>query len=209
MIEQMTCEGEERRAFCFGTPEFDAQVEALRAKFGHINPNSWHSVSTPQCNAIYGDDIVSVVFFAKPAYLDVLNPAAVGRKFFMNKGWVYDKVYTFLPPPDCPLPLPPDGRGMYIGKLVNVYGQPGDEDLTRYQCLYFMHNDHAAVEAWAGQSLPQGKYSTFYAATFDTEDGNKLLRMKTYVYHEQGSFSDWDVVYFEHCKQGGLLDAIE
>lgn len=210
MIEQMLCDGQERLAYRAGTPEFDAQVEFLRSKFGRINPVSWYSVSSAQHNAIYGDDIVSVVFAANPPYLDHLDLGASGRKYFVNKGWVYDKVYLYLQPDNCPLPLPQGGRGMYIGKLINVYGQPGDEDLTRYQCLYFMHSDHAAVEAWAGQSLPQGKYSTFYAATFDTEDGNKLLRMKTYVYDEQGDlFSDWDVVYLRTCKKRGLLDAIK
>ena len=210
MIEQMLCDGEERLAYRAGAPEFDAQVQVLEAKFGKINPGTWYSVSSAQFNAIYDDDIVSVVFAANPPYLDHLDLGASGRKFFMNKGWVYDKVYVFQRPEECPLPLPPGGRGMYIGKLLNVYGQPGSEDLTRYQCLYFMHGDHAAVEAWAGQSLPQGAYSTFYAATFDTQDGNKLLRMKTYVYDEQGDlFSDWDVVWFRDCKRRGLLDAIK
>jgi hypothetical protein len=210
MIEQMMCDGQERRAFRNGTPEFDAQVQALRQQFGAVDPSAWFSVSTPQHNAIYGDDIVSVVFAAIPPYLDGFDLGAVGRKYFVGKGWVYDKVYLYLPPGTCPLPVPPGGRGMWLGKLVNVYGQPGDADLTRYQCLYFMHPDHAAVEAWAGQTLPQGHYSTFYAATFDTQDGNRLMRMKTYCYHEQGElFSDWDVTYLQHCKKRGLLEAIE
>lgn len=210
MIEQMLCDGEERLAYRAGTPEFDAQVEVLRSRFGPINPQSWYSVSTAQHNAIYDDDIVSVVFAANPTYLDRDDLGATGRKYFVNKGWVYDKVYLFLHPEACPLPLPAGGRGMWLGKLVNVYGQPGDADLTRYQCLYFMCPDHASVEAWSGQSLPQGQYSTFYAATFDTEDGNRLLRMKTYCYQEQGElFSDWDVTYFQHCKKRDLLDAIK
>lgn len=205
MIEQMLCDGEERRAYRSGTQQFDEQVKAVAARFGEVNPATWYSVSSAQHNAIYGDDIVSVVFSANPPYLDNLDLGASGRKYFMNKGWVYDKVYLFLHPHGCPLPLPDAGTGMYIGKLVNIYGQPGDEDLTRYQCLYFMHPDHAAVEAWAGQSLPRGKYSTFYAATFDTKDGNRLLRMKTYVYDEQGDlFSDWDVVWMRDCKKRGV-----
>lgn len=210
MIESMLCDGEERQAFQAGSPEFEAQLKFLRSKFGNINPAPWYSVSSPQYNAIYKDDIVSVVFSANPPYFDNLDLGASGRKYFINKGWVYDKVYLFLGPEDCTLPLPVGGRGMYIGKLLNVYGQPGDADLTRYQCLYFMHNDHAAVEAWAGQSLPHGRYSTFYAATFDTKDNNRLLRMKTYVYDEQNElFSDWDVVWFRDCKKRGLLDAIK
>jgi len=208
MIEQMMCDGEERVAYRRGTPEFNAEVAILRHRFPTIKPESWYSISTPQFNSIYGDSIVSVVFGANPAYHGELG--AAGRKYFLEKGWVYDKVYEFLRPGACTLPIPVGGKGMYVGKLVNVFGQPGDEDMTRYQCLYFMHPNHAAVEQWAGKTLPQGAYSTFYAATFDTEDGNKLLRMKTYIYHDQNDlFSDWDVVYIRDCKRFGVLDNIK
>lgn len=210
MIEQMLCDGQERRAFMAGTPEFDAQVRLLEGRFGPLNTASWYSVSTGQHNAIYDDTIVSVVFAVNPPYLEDGLVGATGRKYFVNKGWIYDKVYAFLAPGSNPLPLPADGRAMYLGKLVNVLGQPGDEDLTRYQCLYFMHPDHGAVESWANQTLPRGAYSTFYAATYDTRDDNRLLRMKTYVYHDQGEFfSDWDMIYLRDCKRFGVLDEIK
>jgi hypothetical protein len=101
----------------------------------------------------------------------------------------------------CELSYPDGGTPMFIGSLVNVFGQPGDADLTRYKCLYFMHPEHEVVQQWAGEVLVKGSYSTFYAATFDTEDGNKLIRMKSYAYSDQGAFSDWDVVYIAHSKR--------
>jgi len=209
MIELMTCGELERVAYRNGTPEFEEQAKALRDQFGALSTDNWFSVSTPQYNDIYDDDIVSIVYVAIPTYLHHLDIGAAGRKYFLRNGWVYDKVYLFIPPGQRPLPQPEGARGMYVGYLANVYGQPGDADLTRYRCLYFMHPDHAAVEAWAGQSLPQGKYSTFYSATFDADDGNRLLRMKTYTYDEQGElFSDWDVTYLRHCKRRGLVDAL-
>ena len=205
MIELMVSDGEDRLAYRNGTPEFDAQVLVLREQFPSIKPDNWYSISTPQLNPIYSEPVVSIIYIAIPPYLHHLKIGAAGRKFFMSSGWVYDKVYLFLAPGQCALPLPAGGAGMYIGKLMNIYGQPGDEDLTRYQCVYFAHPDHAAVETWAGQSLPKGKYSTFYAATFDTEDGNRLLRVKTYVYDERGElFSNWNTVYENHCKSRGV-----
>lgn len=33
--------------------------------------------------------------------------------------------------------------------------------------------------------------------------------MKTYLYEEQGGFSDWDVVYLQECKKRGLLGGIK
>ena len=207
VVEHMMSDGEDRFAFPHGSADFDAAVQALSDRFGPVDGSVWYSVSTPQYNAIYKDDIVSAVFRAKPAYLDSFSPIAVGRKFFLRNGWVYDKIYAFTSPSRCPLPKPPRAWAMGIGKLVNVYGQPGDEDLSRYQRLYFSHPDHSAVEEWAGHALPQGAYSTFYSATFDTGNGNTLLRMKTYCYEEQGGFSDWDVKWMSEAKARGVFEA--
>lgn len=201
-VEQMiAADGEDRFAYENGSPEFIRAVADLEKQFGPIDASGWYSVSTPQYNSIYDDRIVSAIIRSKPAYLDSLDPVSVGRKFFLDKGWVYDKVYTFTTPDSCTLPYPPGALPMFVGQLINVYGQPGDQDLTRYQCLYFMHKDHAQVERWAGKPLPKGKYSTFYAATFDTGRNSELKRMKTYVYDEQGGFSDWDVVWLQMAKK--------
>jgi hypothetical protein len=206
-VERMVCDGEDRFAFPNGSVEFDAAVAKLSEQFGPIDGSGWYSVSTPQYNAIYEDDIVSAVIRAKPAYLDSFNAPAVGRKFFLRKGWIYDKVYTFTSTAQCPLPRTDVARPMFIGRLVNVFGQPGDEDLSRYQCLYFSCPDHAAIEQWAGHELPKGAYSTFYSATFDTGSDNRLLRMKTYCYDEQGGFSDWDVKWMVEAKARNVFDA--
>lgn len=200
-IEEMLSEGETRFAFERDTPQFNEAVAKLESQFGKVDTNGWRSVSTPQRNSIYQDDVVSVVFRSIPFYLDSYKPSAAGRKYFLGHGWVYDKVYVMLKDGQCDLPLPEGTKPMFVGFLVNVYGQPGDANLTHLKCIYFMHPDHEAVEQWAGESLVKGNYSTFYAATFDTADGNKLLRMKSYAYEDQGAFSDWDVVYIAHCKR--------
>ena len=205
-IEQMLCNDEERRAYQHDSTEFGLAAESLRKQFGPMDVSGWYSVSSPQYNSIYDDLIVSVVFRVKPPYLDSFEPAAVGRKLFLRRGWIYVKGYTFTDANSCPLPYPPGGQPMFIGKMVNVYGQPGDSDLSQYQCLYFMHQDHAAVELWSAQKLPNGQYSTFYSATLDTQAGNRLLRMKTYCYEDQGGFSDWDVVWIREAKRRGVLE---
>lgn len=208
LVEVMDSDNEQRLAYQNGSPEFMDELAKLKAQFKIFGEDTWWSISTAQYNPIYNDNVVSVVFGAKPAYLAHLDTAAIGRKYFLNNGWVYDKVYTFVHPHQNVLPCPDGATALFDGKLINVFGQPGDKDLTRYVCLYFMHKDHVAVEAWSNQQLPQGKYSTFYAATFDTEDSNKLLRLKTYCYDEQGQYSDWDVIWFHHCKQHKVFDEI-
>lgn len=205
--EQMVAaDGSVRASYLRGSKEFDEQVQLLIDRFGPLNTNTWALISAPHFNNIYDDDVVSVVFYVKPAYMDIIDASAVGRKYFLNRGWVYDKVYTFTTRSTCQLPFPLGSLPMFIGKLVNVYGQPGDEDLSRYQCLYFTHQDHKEVERWSGHSLPQGGYSTSYAATFDVESGNRLLRIKNYVYDEQNDISDLDVAWLQIAKQRGVLE---
>lgn len=203
-VERMLTDGDERFTFNADAPEFGPAVEALRQQFGSLDTTNWHSITSPQYSTVYNDDIVSVVFKVAPPYVDHLDPAAFSRKFFTRRGWVYDKVYTFTSPSANTLPIPTGGVALGLGRLVNVYGQPGDDDFEHFKCLYFMHRDHSAVEAWAERPLPSGKYSTFYAATFDTENGNKMLRMKTYCYDEQGPLSDWDVYWMRHAKKRGI-----
>jgi len=200
-------DGDDRTHYLPGTPEFGSVVASVTAKFGQVYPEDWHSVSSPQWNSIYNDHIVSVIFLNRPTYFGDAMLLAVGRKYFMDKGWVYDKIYPFVTKDNCPIPYPSGGSPLALGYMVNVYGQPGDADLTRYKDVYFMHPDHAAVEQWAGMSLPKGKYATFYAATFDTLAGaNKLLRMKTYVYDDQTPYSDWDVSWLRMAKHLGVVD---
>lgn len=205
MIEEMYSEdGETRVAFDRLSPEFAAAVAQLEAQFGPQPAHMWKSISSPQHNSIYDDLIVSTVNLMRPPYLDDLKPCAVGRKFFLNKGWIYDKVYLFTHVGDCTLPRPQAANPLFIGELLNIYGQPGDESLADYKCLYFSCADHSAVEEWAGKPLPQGAYQTFYSATFDTANGNNRLRMKTYTYETKGAFTDWEFIWNRYAAGRGV-----
>jgi hypothetical protein len=205
VIEEMYADGIRREAFDHGSDEFASAVSNIEQQFGPQPSSMWKSISTPHYNSIYDDQIVSTVNMIRPTYLDDLKPFATGRKFFLNKGWVYDKVYLFTHVGDCTLPRPQGSNPLCIGGLLNIYGQPGDEDLTQYKCLYFSCADHSAVEEWASKSLPQGAYQTFYSATFDTADDNRVLRMKSYVYSEPGPFTDWNVVWEWTAASRGIV----
>jgi len=208
--EVMTDGNSTRYAYANGTAQFNAMVEHLRAQFSVVgDPQMWNSVSSAQRNEIFDDEVVSAFFVTAPTYLTEIGAVSASRKFFLSKGWVYDKAYFFQPPGSSPLPMPDGAKAFGIGKLISVYGQPGEDDLSQYQCLYFMHTDHAAVEAWAGRSLPQGKYSTFYGATFDTTPDVRLMRVKTYTYDQQTAYSDWDVAWLTLCKSKGLLGGVK
>lgn len=204
--ERMTAAGDgERLAYLKGTLEFGQQLSNLRISFPDIDATDWYSITTPQHNSIYGSTIVSAVLNPRPAYLDSFDPVVVALKLFLKQRWIYNKVYTFVNPNEQPLPCPVGSLPVAVGFLVQVYGRPADEDLSRYQCLYFQHPEHDVVQSWANKSLPQGAYSTYYSATFDTLDGNRLRRMKAYCYDEQNGTSDWEVAWNRTATARGVL----
>ena len=206
MIEEMYAEdGEKRVAYHRGTDEFRSATASLEDAFGTQPHEMWKSISTAQYNSIYEDSIVSVVNLVQPAYLAPLTPVAVGRKFFIGKEWVYDKVYTLTTSNDCTLPYPSGAIPLFIGELVNVYGQAGDSDLTAYKCLYFKCDNHNDVESWSSVELGQGTYNTFYSATFDTTNDNQRLRMKSYAYDSAGAFTDWDDIWTSVASIRGII----
>lgn len=204
--ERMIAIGDgERFGYLNGAPEFDREVATLRNKFPEYDSTNWFSITTPQYNSIYNTYVVSAVMNPRPAYLDEFDPVVAAIKFFPEKRWVYNKVYTFVNPNERPFPIPDGALPVSIGFLVQVYGQPSGEDLSRYRCLYFQHPIHAKVEAWAKKSLPQGRYSTYYSATFDTKDGDALKRIKVYCYEEQNGASDWEVAWNQTAAARGVL----
>lgn len=207
-LEAMDCDGELRQHFDRSTPEFTQAVASLEAQFGPVNWQAWRSVSSPQYNNIFDDQVVSVLYVTLPPMYDDRALIHFGRKYFLNHGWVYDKLYEVAREETCQLPYPSGSKLIATGELVNVLGQPGDDDLSRYKCLYFLHPDHAAVESWVDKTLPQGKYSTGYAVTFDTHDNNKMVRVKTYVYDEHTMYSDWDITWYRYTIRADRLAAM-
>jgi hypothetical protein len=191
-IERMySKDGDLRSHFPKGTLEFEEKVAEIEEQFGDQPANDWASISSPQWNSIYQDDIVSTIVNRNiPWYLRQEGIFAAGRKFFLRNSWVYDKIYLITTQEDCSLPRPVNATPLAIGYLVSVYGQPGEDDLSRYKCLYFACDNHSEVEEWAGEVLPKGGYKTFYAATFDEDADFTRLRMKSYVYDSPGIYSD-------------------
>lgn len=205
--ERMTAAGDgERLAYLKGTPEFDEQFASLSEKFSDLDPTNWYSITTPHLNSIQDTRVVSAVMNPRPAYLDEFEPVVAALKFFLDKGWIYNKVYTFAFPKQNVLPCPPGALPISIGFLVQVYGQPTGGDMSRYRCLYFQHPQHEAVEAWTNTSLPQGAYSTYYSVTYDTANGNALKRVKAYCYDEQSGASDWEVAWNQTAAARGVLE---
>lgn len=191
IAETMYSDGSTRTAYLPGSEGFNNIVNKINEIFGQQDTSCWVSATTEQTNNIVEDEVVSVMLKHGLPYLDHIKTVALGRKFFITKKEIYDKVYLLIPSPyTCRFNLPENSNVISEGYLINIFGQPGDEDLSRYRCIYFSCSDHSAVEQWYGSTLPKGLYSTYYAATFDNITKERL-RVKTYCYDEKSIYSDW------------------
>jgi len=181
MIERMIESEFIRDYYERGTEEFDQLAASVLEKFPKAVPELWSSVGNPYFNSVYDDVVISATFRDMPPYIAFMDtaPWVCSRKFLMNKGHIYDKHYLWIRPSECEHSLPSEAFPVSLGVTVNVYGQPGDEDFSDYECVYFVCPNHIAVEEWCGAVLPQGEALTQYAATFYK---GERVRMKSYCY---------------------------
>lgn len=202
-IENMETTGSNIKYYKIGTTEADSIISALKEKFKKVFTFSWLSVSEISYDTIVNDDVVSVIFEAVPKYLDDLKPIFVGRKYLLNKLQIYDKVYLVINNKNNIFTLPAESNSLFEAYLVNVYGQAGDEDYSKYKDIYFSCENHQAVEFWANQKFIVGKYCNYYCATFN-KDTKQLIRVKNYWYDEKSESSEWNEYLVSYYKQTGL-----
>lgn len=192
MIELMATTAGDRHYYDPNSEEFSSISKNLAGLFPKVNPKQWAYISDPYYHEVYREQIVSAALADSPSYFFVMDerPYFCHRKFLLESKRIYDKHYYWTAPGVCSHPLPDNATPVATGKTVNVYGQPGDEDFSSYECVYFLCDSHREVENWASQPLTS-KPVTHYAATFFGED---LIRVKSYCYDSleaNNSYGDW------------------
>lgn len=192
-----------KREYKKGSKEFNEIVTILETNYTNLDYYNWHSVSDPTRNNLLDDIVVSALTRCHNPYLDHLDPITVSRKYLLNKIHIYEKVYLLLTNKTCEFELPENSNALFKGYLINISGQPGDEDYSHYIDIYFSCPEHKTVEAWANKEFTVGKYSNYYCATFDSITKERL-KVKNYWYDEQQGLSDWDEYWVVQCKKRGL-----
>lgn len=174
---------------------------ALVAKaFPWFHQEDYYSISTPAYHEVLGERVVTCCLpiaatdaLAGPSY------ALGNRKFCLDTKTSFLRLYKLFEG-EKPAWLPPSAKVLFVGENHAEYGRPYNDKADRFTDLYFSANP-AEAEAHFGLPERRGKYETFYGAT--VVDG-KPVRVKQYVYDEQGGFSDWDVIWLSHAKRRGL-----
>ena len=186
-----------------GSEKFLEIVELLKPKYPNLDTRNWYSVSEPVYNSIVEDTVITAICKICNPYLDHLDPILVSRKYLLNKVHIYEKVYTLLTNQICEFELPEGSNALAKAYLVNIYGQPGDQDYSNYIDVYFSCKDHSKVEAWAEKTLTVGNYTNYYCITFNGVTKERL-KVKNYWYDNQQGLSDWDEFWVVECKKRNI-----
>jgi len=180
-----------------GTEKFKEIAQMVESKYNNLDSTKWELVSEPIYNSILNDQVVTAIYKVTSPYLDHLEPIKVSRKYLLNKQHIYEKVYTLLTDAS-EFELPENSKALAKGYLLNIYGQPGDEDYSNYVDIYFSCKNHEKVEAFAGKLLTVGTYSNYYCITFNNTTKERL-KIKNYCYDKHSSLSNWDEYWTAEC----------
>jgi hypothetical protein len=181
-----------------GTEKFKEIASIVESKYNNLDSTKWESASEPIYNSMLDDQVVTAVYKLPSPYLDDLDPSKASRKYLLNKQHIYEKVYILLTNTTSEFELPENSKALAKGYLLNIYGQPGDEDYSNYIDIYFSCPEHSKVEAFAGKLLTVGTYSNYYCITFNNTTKERL-KIKNYYYDKHSSLSNWDEYWTAEC----------
>lgn len=171
-----------------------AEAVAIRAaveeRFGPQNWAQFIAIGSPAFNPVMQQTVVSVVYGVIPNYLYDIGAKVAERKFHMESGCMYDKMYTFSPDPSELPALPPTATPVCIGFNHRISGQGGDAAVENFWDVYF-GADTADCQAFFGLPSLVGAFTTLYGVTY-RHDTKEVLRVKTYTYDRPVDNANWE-----------------
>lgn len=179
-------------------------VNLIRPSFPWIRLDDYFSVSSPAFHEVLQEPVVTACLPVSWTHQTVGTQYALGnRKFCLNSGTSFLRLYALFQD-QKPAFLPPSAKVLFIGTNHAEYGRPYPELADTFHDLYFM-GDPAEIEATFNLPERRGAYETMYGVTVVN---GQPVRVKQYIYDDQGGFSDWDVVWHMQCKRQGRQDLL-
>lgn len=190
ILETMSSGSETRVLYAIKSDEAKAIMAQVEAIFGPQNWASYVSIGNPSYNAVLKTNIVTAVCGVAPGYVYAMGGTSAERKYHMDTGFMYDKVYTFAPGPDALPALPASAKAIAIGSNHIIAGLGGDPEIEKAWDVYFSA-DPADAEQFFNLEEKRGEFATFYGVTYDHVT-KAVLRVKVYTYDNDGGHWDWD-----------------
>lgn len=189
-LETMTVDGESRNLYPINSEKALEYRKLVDDAFGKQNWAGYISVSNPVYNQAVGSTVVTAVCGVIPQYLYDIGARTAERKFHLDTGFMYDKMYTFAPPLDELPSLPPSAKPIAIGYNHTIAGMAGDKSVESVLDVYFIA-DPDETEAFFGMDRVRGAVATMYGLTYDKESKD-VLRKKVYTYDTESGHYDWE-----------------
>lgn len=189
-LELMVSGGEVRSLFRITSNEAAPCKEAVEEIFGPQNWAAYISIGNPSYNAVMKTRIVTAVNGVIPQYLYDIGARSSERKFHLDTGFMYDKMYTFAPEASELPTLPPSANVIAVGFNHRIAGMGGDPTVEEVWDAYFSA-DCDECEAHFNLDRLRGEYKTFYGVTY-LHQTKEIVRVKTYTYDNQHGHGDWD-----------------
>ncbi|MBU3577601.1 hypothetical protein [Polynucleobacter sp. UK-Kesae-W10] len=190
ILEVMTTGGESRSLYDMRSAEAKAIMDEVEKIFGPQNWAGYISIGNSVSNSAMGSRIITAVCGVIPHYLYDIGARGAERKFHMDTGFMYDKMYTFAPSADQLPVLPPSAKAIAIGFNHCIAGRGGDPKVENVWDVYFSA-DPDECESFFNLDKKRGLYSTLYGVTYDHQT-KEVLRVKVYTYDNNAGHSDWD-----------------
>lgn len=190
VLEVMSSGAEQRNLYAIKSEEAKQQMAVVEQLFGPQNWARYISISNPVFNPVLNTRVVTCVCGVIPAYLYDVGARAAERKFHLDTGFQYDKMYTFAPALDELPALPEGAQPIAIGFNHRIAGLGGDPAVEQVWDVYFIA-DPATTEAFYSLEEKRGEYATMYGVTY-MRDTKEIVRVKVYTYDSEQSHYDWE-----------------
>lgn len=170
----------------------DEAAECKRIVEEVFGPQGWGgfiSIGNPTFNPVMNSRIVTAVCGVIPEYLYAIGARAAERKYHLDTGCMYDKMYTFAPAASELPTLPQSAQPIAIGFNHLIAGASGDPAVEQVWDVYFSAEPDEC-ESFFGLGRTRGIYATLYGATY-RHDTKEVVRVKVYTYNHPLGHSDW------------------
>jgi hypothetical protein len=163
-------------------------TSALKQKFSGVDLSRLSLISSPAYNEVLKQNVISTFLWEDDVpglTVDGMKLIARSRKFCLESGGNYDRLYVFSPSSESYKFLPSSCK--VLAKSVNTHASSSLK-LPEFLDIYF-RGDHAEVQQKFGLPPRLGAERTYYGATLVNND---VVRVKQYCYDAPGIFHDWD-----------------
>lgn len=190
ILEVMTAGSESRTLYAMNSAQAKESMATVESVFGPQNWAGYISIGNATANPVMGSRIVTAVCGVIPPYLYEAGARAAERKFHLDTGFMYDKMYTFAPPASELPSLPSSAKAIAIGFNHRIAGLGGDPAVEQVWDVYFSA-DPDECEQFFGLERRRGQHSTLYGVTY-RHDTKEVVRVKVYTYDNPLGHADWE-----------------